>query len=633
MSALSIQVPFPVFQGRDGQPLENGYVWIGEPNLNPQTNPVVAYYDAALTIPAAQPLRTLNGYVSRAGTPAQIYVDGVNFSILVQDSKGSMVYNFPDGTGISPDACGVTYDPPFTDAVPYPVCEKLEQTVSVKDFGATGDGTTDDTAAIQAAIDYLGSITPWPVSTSRGKLRPALYFPAGVYKVSSSIAISYSSLNVFGDGGLNSLVAWYGGNTPVFDIGTFSTTPANIYEGPSNHTFENLRIQHASPGAIGSRSGQGIRSSGGGGLVLNQVSVFGFAYGINCPYGGDFNVYTNTTAEYCDVGVYQGPGGNQFYTSALNVFGCNQGVVLDRFAYAQFDAPTLNSCTQCCVLIEAITLTSTRQLSSFSLAGTSFASQLVIDTPWFEANAGELGDDFIPTHFIEVNNATATAYQGIVVNQPSLHVGNTGTKTTTSLFANTGSGAATQYVMIKNIQFLGTMTRYLTNPGNFTVLSDGIYVPPGYTAPALSNTSNYIVYDPNRRAVLSGLDPYTEDVYSAVDTRDGSLASMPDSYVIRTEYRIGSIMRMGFNFGGSFLYRFGVDIGNRRLFLGDPVANEFSIGRGAMPTTGTYAIGSFVYNTSPTVSGGKTLLGWQRLTTGSGHVLNTDWSPCYVTNT
>lgn len=111
MSALSIQVPFPVFQGRDGQPLENGYVWIGEPNLNPQTNPVVAYYDEALTIVAPQPLRTLNGYVSRSGTPAQIYVDGVNFSILVQDSKGSMVYNFPDGSGISPNAAGVVYDP------------------------------------------------------------------------------------------------------------------------------------------------------------------------------------------------------------------------------------------------------------------------------------------------------------------------------------------------------------------------------------------------------------------------------------------------------------------------------------------------------------------------------------------
>jgi len=147
MSALSIQVPFPVFQDRDGQPLENGYIWVGQPNLNPQTNPVVAYYDAALTIVAAQPLRTLNGYISRAGTPAQIYVNGPNFSILVQDSKGSMVYNFPDGTGIGPNACDVTYDPPFAGAVDYPVCEKLEQYISFKDFGAVGDGIADDSNA------------------------------------------------------------------------------------------------------------------------------------------------------------------------------------------------------------------------------------------------------------------------------------------------------------------------------------------------------------------------------------------------------------------------------------------------------------------------------------------------------
>lgn len=153
MSALSIQVPFPVFQGRDGQPLENGYIWIGEPNLNPQTNPVVAYYDAALTIVAPQPLRTLNGYVSRAGTPAQIYVDGVNFSILVQDSKGSMVYNFPDGTGISPDACGVTYNPPFTGGTPTPVCEKLAEAISVKDFGASSSATAAaNLAAFKLAV-------------------------------------------------------------------------------------------------------------------------------------------------------------------------------------------------------------------------------------------------------------------------------------------------------------------------------------------------------------------------------------------------------------------------------------------------------------------------------------------------
>jgi hypothetical protein len=155
MSALSISVPYPVFSGQDGLPLDNGYVWIGTANLYPITNPIAVYFDEALTIQATQPLRTINGFISNAGTPAQVYVDAVNFSILVQDSKGTMVYNFPDGTGISPDACGVTYDPPFTGAVAYPVCEKLAQTVSVNDFGAVGDGITNDTNAFQAAIDAM----------------------------------------------------------------------------------------------------------------------------------------------------------------------------------------------------------------------------------------------------------------------------------------------------------------------------------------------------------------------------------------------------------------------------------------------------------------------------------------------
>jgi hypothetical protein len=117
MSALSIQVPFPVFQDRDGQPLDNGYVWLGTSSLNPQTNPVVAYYDSALTIVATQPLRTLNGFISRAGSPAQVYVDAVNFSILVQDRQGTTVFSVPEGTGISPNASGVVYDPAGTGAV------------------------------------------------------------------------------------------------------------------------------------------------------------------------------------------------------------------------------------------------------------------------------------------------------------------------------------------------------------------------------------------------------------------------------------------------------------------------------------------------------------------------------------
>jgi len=91
MSTIEVQPPYPAFAGADGQPLENGYIWIGAANLSPQTNQIAVYWDAANTISAPQPIRTLNGYPSRNGTPARFYVAS-DYSIQVLDSKGSVVY-------------------------------------------------------------------------------------------------------------------------------------------------------------------------------------------------------------------------------------------------------------------------------------------------------------------------------------------------------------------------------------------------------------------------------------------------------------------------------------------------------------------------------------------------------------
>jgi polygalacturonase len=53
----------------------------------------------------------------------------------------------------------------------------------------------------------------------------------------------------------------------------------------------------------------------------------------------------------------------------------------------------------------------------------------------------------------------------------------------------------------------------------------------------------------------------------------------------------------------------------------------------AMPSTGKYLAGTFIRNTAAATSAGKIIQGWHRLTTGTGHVLGTDWlEMSYVTD-
>jgi hypothetical protein len=91
MSALSISPPYPAFAGADGQPLDDGYIWIGTANLSPQVNQIAVYWDPALAIPAVQPIRTSGGYPVYQGTPTRFYTSS-DYSIQVLDAKGSVVY-------------------------------------------------------------------------------------------------------------------------------------------------------------------------------------------------------------------------------------------------------------------------------------------------------------------------------------------------------------------------------------------------------------------------------------------------------------------------------------------------------------------------------------------------------------
>lgn len=155
---LSVQPPFPYFTDTDGSALEDGYIWLGEENMNPQTNPVAVYLDDAFTQPIAQPIRTRSGYPAINGAIVRLYTQ-VNYSIQVTNKNGSLIYSAPTPTEVygnideETNAALVQYDPAGTGAVSTTVQTKLREIVSVSDFGAAGDGSTDDTTAINDALN------------------------------------------------------------------------------------------------------------------------------------------------------------------------------------------------------------------------------------------------------------------------------------------------------------------------------------------------------------------------------------------------------------------------------------------------------------------------------------------------
>jgi hypothetical protein len=225
MSALSIQPTYPIFTETDGLPLENGYIWIGAVNLDPQGNPINVYWDAALTILAPQPIRTINGYPSRSGTPGRLYVNS-DYSIRVQNSKGSLVYSAPAATErysevvFNSNASQVIYNPAGTGAVATTVQAKLRQTVNVIDFGADPTGVLDSTAAFNLATNAAYTSTGNYDQNFPGEVQ----VPAGFYKLTGTVYVHKGQhLRGSGPGTKIDATGMLGFAIPLFKLGHSAT--------------------------------------------------------------------------------------------------------------------------------------------------------------------------------------------------------------------------------------------------------------------------------------------------------------------------------------------------------------------------------------------------------------------------
>lgn len=119
-------------------------------------------------------------------------------------------------------AAGYTYaddDNSITGSVPRNIQSKLDEYVSVLDFGAVGDNLTDNTTAFQLALNQLFRNT----DTSKHKV---LVVPNGIYKISNDLKIP-SNTSIRGETADN----------VVLDIGT-STVSLVSFIGTQSGSFD-----------------------------------------------------------------------------------------------------------------------------------------------------------------------------------------------------------------------------------------------------------------------------------------------------------------------------------------------------------------------------------------------------------
>ena len=243
MSSKTVKPLYYTFQDIDGQPLENGSLYIGTAGLDPKTNPIQVYWDGANTQPITQPISTINGFPSNNGTPGTIHFATSDYSITAENKNGTTVFSklagnseevyfsalsgligatdFSNGSVVT-----VGGDRGLGDAFQYDSSVDrttaneglvIDPTVPLGSQG-TGSGTGCWVRRYNGSINvkWFGAVGDWNDSGSSGtndtvafenavaaacNARHALYVPAGNYYIAPSAPIDvFEGIRFYGDG-------------------------------------------------------------------------------------------------------------------------------------------------------------------------------------------------------------------------------------------------------------------------------------------------------------------------------------------------------------------------------------------------------------------------------------------------
>jgi hypothetical protein len=187
----------------------------------------------------------------------------------------------------------------------------LDESISVRSFGAVGDGTTNDTAAINRAIRqvYVSSL-----STTYNSIRRTIRFPAGNYRITSNLVIP-PNCTLVGDGKNNSIITSNVGVIQTCDslfqisssIGTGGAIP------PGNITIRDMSLTTSStinPVAYINKATN---------VLLNSVNFTGGSYNVTLAESSAVEVSSSTFAG-ATAGTFDITGSDGGLISRSNYF-------------------------------------------------------------------------------------------------------------------------------------------------------------------------------------------------------------------------------------------------------------------------------------------------------------------------
>lgn len=269
--------------------------------------------------------------VSSDSTPDSAGGTGLGKWVSVGDA--SLRANLIDANDHLGDAL-VAVKQPYTGSFARTQHSKNMDTISVKDFGATGDGVTDDTAAIQYAFD---------AAHSAGR---KLYFPAGVYQVSSTLTAKLGThyeeygLSIEGEGRGASVIqfAFTDTNSPIAGINLVPESGSTGY----NFDIKGMTLKGTTAAAVSSLIYCTTDTSG---IILNNLYMRDSITSFHTPHDCWISEFHNINMSCRDYGIRMDASGTTNRFDGCFVYGAAVSAYKLRGGYSTIGALVADNCT------------------------------------------------------------------------------------------------------------------------------------------------------------------------------------------------------------------------------------------------------------------------------------------------